>query len=165
MQYKFTITANGVTRVVHPIYKNDISKEIAKESGQQFFRETLSGSLKFVGADFEWINSQPFETEFKLAINEEFEGVEPGDVVPIGAEHIVKSVPYGSGHGLPQLVEVYYSDGSMSLQGVVWESVGQSQFNSTVPGTYELKGVFDQMVGEDNPNNVSASALVTVLAQ
>lgn len=64
--YKFELTVNGTTQRAFPIYGNDLAKEFEKESGQQFFRAKLSGSLTFENADYSFITSQAFDAEFLL---------------------------------------------------------------------------------------------------
>jgi hypothetical protein len=66
MYVKYRFWVNGV--ITHPIYKDDVSLEYTKESKQRFLRAGLSGTLKFIGSDFDYIQSQPFETEFLLFI-------------------------------------------------------------------------------------------------
>ena len=46
---------------VAPVYGDSLALEWSKESGQQFYRAKLSGSLSFVGNDFDWIMSQSFD--------------------------------------------------------------------------------------------------------
>lgn len=64
--YKFELTVNGTTQRAFPIYGDDLAKEFEKESGQQFFRAKLSGSLTFENADYSFITSQAFDAEFLL---------------------------------------------------------------------------------------------------
>lgn len=66
--YKFELTHSGSTTRVYPIYSNGLSKEFERESGQQFFRQKLSGDLVFEGPDYVSINSAPFETQFQIEI-------------------------------------------------------------------------------------------------
>lgn len=72
MQIKYRFSVNS--RSVYPIYKDDLSKEVARETDQYFFREDLSSSLRFVGADYYWFMSQTFETEFLLLIEKSNDG-------------------------------------------------------------------------------------------
>lgn len=67
--YKFSI--NG--RVVHPNYGTDLGIDYEKESSQEFFREKLSGKITLEMDDYDWINAQPFETEFVLLLQESFD--------------------------------------------------------------------------------------------
>jgi len=62
IKYRFSI--NGIS--VHPIYKDDLTKTYEKESDQVFFRQSLSGAMSLINEDFDWIDSQPFNTEFIL---------------------------------------------------------------------------------------------------
>ena len=68
--YRFSINGHRV----NPFYKDDLSKQYEMESNQQFFREKLSGKLSFLGADYKWLDSQDFETEFILLMEESFDG-------------------------------------------------------------------------------------------
>lgn len=52
---------------VTPYYKT-LSKKTAKEAGQQFYRESLEGQIKFVGDDFKLIYNEPITTEFTFII-------------------------------------------------------------------------------------------------
>lgn len=49
-----------------PVYK-DLTKKIAQESGQMFFRSSLSGTIKFLGQDARYILGKDFNTRFLLA--------------------------------------------------------------------------------------------------
>ena len=74
--YKFYI--NDVR--VFPNFKSDLAKEIARETGQMFFREKLSSKLVFQGADFDRLAYADLETAFNLRIEyrnnkEYFKGV------------------------------------------------------------------------------------------
>lgn len=72
MQIKYSFQINGTT--VYPIYKDDISKEYQMEKDQRFYRSSLSNSLVFTLNDFNFINNQPFETEFELLIKKSNNG-------------------------------------------------------------------------------------------
>lgn len=52
------------TRVPMPIFSDSLSLNGEKESGQVFLRYSLNGKLEFIRDDFDWIESQPIETEF-----------------------------------------------------------------------------------------------------
>ena len=72
-EYSFTLLARrGGADVAsiqaQPIYAAGLSKDIARESGEQFFRSRLSGQLTFNAADYAFIVGQPFDTEFRLQI-------------------------------------------------------------------------------------------------
>ena len=64
MIYRFKV--NG--REVLPNYKQDMAIEYTKEQGEQFYRSRLSGSLKFMGKDFEYLAAQPFEQDMDLLV-------------------------------------------------------------------------------------------------
>lgn len=49
-----------------PVYK-DLTKKIAQESGQMFFRSSLSGTIKFLGQDARYILGKDFNTKFLFA--------------------------------------------------------------------------------------------------
>lgn len=66
--YKFELTENGNTAQVHPIYPAGLAKDFERESGQQFFREKLSGSIRFEGPDYTTITGAAFETRFQLEV-------------------------------------------------------------------------------------------------
>ena len=66
--YKFELSALGNTQRAYPIYKDDLSKDFEKESGQEFFRAKLSGNLTFERDDYEFIVSKAFDTQFVIDI-------------------------------------------------------------------------------------------------
>lgn len=66
--YKFELSALGNTQRAYPVYKDDLSKEFEKESGQEFFRAKLSGKLTFQRDDYAFIVSKAFDTQFTLEI-------------------------------------------------------------------------------------------------
>lgn len=68
-KYRFTLTIDGGTeRNVFPVYGTNLTKEYAKESGEQFFRAKLSGELVFTGAEYALIRRAPLETLFGIII-------------------------------------------------------------------------------------------------
>lgn len=69
MEYIFTIQINGGAEVeVKPHWGNDLSIEESLESSQRFFRTSLSGSLKFLGKDYDLIRTMPFDSVATLYI-------------------------------------------------------------------------------------------------
>ena len=60
---EFYLEYGGNNVLVTPYYKT-LSKKIAKEAGQQFYRESLEGQIKFVGDDFLRIYNESINTEF-----------------------------------------------------------------------------------------------------
>lgn len=70
IKYRFSINGRAVT----PSYKDGLSKDYKVEPQQRFYRADLSGSLKFMRGDFEWILAQDFETEFVLLIEKSNDG-------------------------------------------------------------------------------------------
>ena len=69
-EFELSATLNGKTthRQVKPIYSDELSIDVSKETNEEFFRKSLSGKLTFVREDFDFINSQGFESEFELRI-------------------------------------------------------------------------------------------------
>lgn len=57
-----------------PQYKNDLSKDMELETNQRFYRTKLSGKISFIREDYDWINSQTFETELILNIQKSNDG-------------------------------------------------------------------------------------------
>lgn len=57
-----------------PIYNNELTKDFEQESGQQFFREKLSGKLTFVGPDYDWIVASEFDFQFILDVFISYDG-------------------------------------------------------------------------------------------
>ena len=47
----------GVQRAAHPLY-SDLSVEYSRETGEMAFGQTLSGKLKFIDTDYDWIMEQ-----------------------------------------------------------------------------------------------------------
>lgn len=74
IEYRFIISYGEEQREVHPTYKNDLSLEHELESNQQFFRKKLSGKLTFLREDYDFLDSQPFDTEFVLLMQETKDG-------------------------------------------------------------------------------------------
>lgn len=68
--YSFYITRDFAagTRQVFPVYKDDLALEYQMENNERFYRAKLSGNLDFIGADYDYIDTQPFETVFTLEI-------------------------------------------------------------------------------------------------
>lgn len=54
----------------NPCYKS-LSKKYAKQSEQEFFRETLEGSVKLYGPDFDFIYKTSIESKFKFIIKKD----------------------------------------------------------------------------------------------
>lgn len=57
-----------VSSVAYPLYRDDLTMNFEKQSGQEFFRRKLSGTLTFVGPDYAYIMAQDFDHEFKVEI-------------------------------------------------------------------------------------------------
>lgn len=75
--YKFTIDAiynnTTLTRVVKPVWK-DLAIDWAKDNDCEYFRKTLSGELKFIAGDYDWIKARSIETQFKITIAISYDG-------------------------------------------------------------------------------------------
>ena len=70
IKYRFSI--NGTE--VHPIYKDDLSKDYALEAQERFYRAELPGALRFVKDDFTLIMTPNLETEQVLLIEKSNDG-------------------------------------------------------------------------------------------
>lgn len=70
IKYRFSINGHHV----HPSYKDDLAKDYALEPQQRFYRADLSGALKFMKDDFDWIMSQPFDTEYVVLLEKSNDG-------------------------------------------------------------------------------------------
>ena len=67
VRYKWYVTC-GETRNCFPNWKDDLALEYALESGQQFLRAQLSGSLTFLNADYTWIMGKSFGSKFTVQL-------------------------------------------------------------------------------------------------
>lgn len=76
IRYRFLIGIGSYDspQEVHPVYKDDLSLEYARESGQMFMRATLSSGLDFIGEDYTLIMAQAFDTEFIVGIESSADG-------------------------------------------------------------------------------------------
>lgn len=86
--YRTTLVENGTayignmysndnwitSRVCNPVYKDDLAKEFELETNQCFYRTKLSGKISFIRDDYDYINNQPFETQFQLLIRKSNDG-------------------------------------------------------------------------------------------
>lgn len=72
--YKFFIskTIGGETRLMHPDYKDDLALEYAFEGSQYFRRASLSGSLTFLGVDFDYFNESSINDTFYIEIQVDY---------------------------------------------------------------------------------------------
>lgn len=66
--YRWKLTIGESTQQVHPIYKDDLSLDYQRETGQMFYRAKLSGKITFVAVDADIIINAPFETEYIVTI-------------------------------------------------------------------------------------------------
>lgn len=62
------LTISGTERRSYPVYGDDLTKEWTRQSGEKFFRETISGTLTFCGPDYDAIIVRPFGEKFGLRI-------------------------------------------------------------------------------------------------
>lgn len=62
-----TIYPTYIVDTISPIYKN-LKKKYNRESGQQFFRETLEGDITLFRNDYEYVYNSPLETVFIFII-------------------------------------------------------------------------------------------------
>lgn len=62
--FRWKIEINAVEYDVLTTQAGDLSLNVKKEKGKWYYRETLSGGLKFVRGDFDRINDAAFSTQF-----------------------------------------------------------------------------------------------------
>lgn len=86
--YRTTLVENGTAYIgnmysndnwitnpaCNPVYKDDLAKEFELETNQRFYRTKLSGKISFIRDDYDYINNQPFETQFQLLIRKSNDG-------------------------------------------------------------------------------------------
>lgn len=65
--FEFYLEYGGNRVQVTPYYKK-LEKKTAKEAGQELYRASLQGQIKFVGDDFQLIYNEPITTEFIFII-------------------------------------------------------------------------------------------------
>ena len=68
VQYRWKMLAGASTYDIYPIYKDDLSLNYERETGQQFFRAKLSSKITLVGADANLVIYAAFSTEFIVTI-------------------------------------------------------------------------------------------------
>lgn len=67
--YRFTLSANGgAERAAFPVYGEGVEKVFKRQSGEEFYRATLSGELTFTSTDYAFIVRQDFDTQFDVKI-------------------------------------------------------------------------------------------------
>lgn len=66
--YRWMLNAGNGAYQAHPLYKDDLSLNYERETGQQFFRAKLSSKLTFVANDAYNIIHAGFATDFKVTI-------------------------------------------------------------------------------------------------
>lgn len=70
-KYRFYIRINSASATlmeVHPVWKDDLSLDYARESQQMFFRSSLSSSIDFINQDYDTLMGYAFSTVFYLDI-------------------------------------------------------------------------------------------------
>ena len=72
--YKFELSAGEESRQAFPVYKDDLAIEYALEQNQEFYRGKLSGKLTFQRADYTFIRSKSFDTQFDVVISISYDG-------------------------------------------------------------------------------------------
>ena len=66
--YRWKMRVGGNTYDIHPVYKDDLSLNYERETGQQFFRAKLSSKITLVAKDAQLVIYAPFSTEFIITI-------------------------------------------------------------------------------------------------
>lgn len=61
IKYTFSLNDGTNERAVAPIWKDDTAVEYQQESGEMFYRATLSGRLTFLRGDYDHIMGKPFD--------------------------------------------------------------------------------------------------------
>ena len=74
LSYKATDSEDVLTNTCHPIYGDDLSVDISKESDEWYYNRKLDGKITFVNEDYSWIMAQAFDGTFTLTINESHDG-------------------------------------------------------------------------------------------
>lgn len=67
--YKFELSKTGVAQEAFPVYKDDLSINYQRQSGEEFYRARLSGRLTFQKDDYLFIRNSTFSTQFTLTIS------------------------------------------------------------------------------------------------
>ena len=66
--YRWKMRVGGNTYDIHPVYKDDLSLNYERETGQQFFRAKLSSKITLVAKDAQLVINAAFSTEFIITI-------------------------------------------------------------------------------------------------
>jgi len=66
--YRFSLTIDGTTSTVTPVYDDGLEKVIAKADGEEYYRETMNGSFSFVRDDYDLIAAASIEDEITFLI-------------------------------------------------------------------------------------------------
>lgn len=67
-KYQFILDINGDDKIAYPLFKDELKKELEKESGTEFFRTKLDGKLTFILDDYERLLAADKESIFKIEI-------------------------------------------------------------------------------------------------
>lgn len=65
----FTLKVGNVIKVAKPIYSDDLALVTERETSQIFYREKISGKLKFLREDYTWIMDKPFNSQYQITIS------------------------------------------------------------------------------------------------
>lgn len=65
-QIEWWLEASFQSREAFPVYGDAVAVEYGKESGQEFFRPKFSGTLTFIGKDYEDIMGEAFDRRFLI---------------------------------------------------------------------------------------------------
>ena len=68
--FRFKLKYNAVDVEVFPVYNSSLSKRYKKKQDANFYEVALSGALRFIGADFDRIYTQPAGTAFEVSVEE-----------------------------------------------------------------------------------------------
>lgn len=63
-----TLKVYAPVRAVRVIYKDDMSVDYTQETGQQFYRKSLSGKITCLGVDYDFIMAQPFDFRYYMSV-------------------------------------------------------------------------------------------------
>lgn len=64
-----TLSALGLNIPVNPVFGDDVKMKFSQEDNQMFMRQKIDGTIKFVGSDFDVIESFSDEVEFTLTVS------------------------------------------------------------------------------------------------
>lgn len=67
--YRFRLVVGNNSRAVYPVWNNELAINFEKPSNDQYFRQKIVGNLTFLRADYDYIVTSAFDTQFKLYID------------------------------------------------------------------------------------------------